>query len=162
MYQRILVPLEHSPSDEAILRHVRELAALCRSAILLIHVADGWAARNMKPLQLRESEEIRKDREYIEQCCAQLRADGFEAESVLAGGEPAVEIAAAADRESCDLIAMAVHGHKGLQSFWTMLGQLDGQLRYGLTRRFSNDMIVGIAHFNIIATYRSDIIGDQL
>lgn len=128
MYQRILVPLEHSPSDEAILRHVRELAALCRSAILLIHVADGWAARNMKPLQLRESEEIRKDREYIEQCCAQLRADGFEAESVLAGGEPAVEIAAAADRESCDLIAMAVHGHKGLQD--VIYGQTANKVRH--------------------------------
>lgn len=128
MYQRILVPLEHSSSDEAILRHVRELAALCRSSILLIHVADGWAARNMKPLQLRESEEIRKDREYIEQCCAQLRADGFEAESVLAGGEPAVEIAAAADRESCDLIAMAVHGHKGLQD--VIYGQTANKVRH--------------------------------
>jgi nucleotide-binding universal stress UspA family protein len=128
MYQRILVPLEHSSSDEAILRHVRELAALCRSAILLIHVADGWAARNMKPLQLRESEEIRKDREYIEQCCAQLRAEGFEAESVLAGGEPAVEIAAAADRESCDLIAMAVHGHKGLQD--VIYGQTANKVRH--------------------------------
>ncbi|MCC6244325.1 MAG: universal stress protein [Gemmatimonadaceae bacterium] len=128
MYHRILVPLEHSSSDEAILRHVRELAGLCRSAILLIHVADGWAARNLKPLQLRESEEIRKDRDYIEHCCAQLRADGFEAESVLAGGEPAVEIAAAADREGCDLIAMAVHGHKGLQD--VIYGQTANKVRH--------------------------------
>jgi nucleotide-binding universal stress UspA family protein len=115
MYRRILVPLERSTSDDAILRHVRELARLCHSSLLLIHVADGWAARNLKPLHLRESEEMREDREYIEGCCAALRAEGFEAESLLAGGEPAVEIAAAADRESCDLIAMAVHGHKGLQ-----------------------------------------------
>jgi nucleotide-binding universal stress UspA family protein len=115
MYRRILVPLEHSSSDQAILAHIRELARLCHSALLLIHVADGWAARNLKPLQLRESEEMRLDREYLERCCASLREDGFEAESLLAGGEPAVEIAAAADRESCDLIAMAVHGHKGLQ-----------------------------------------------
>lgn len=115
MYRRILVPLENSSSDQAILDHVRQLAALCTSSILLIHVADGWAARNLKPLQLRESEEMRADREYLERCCLALSKDGFEAESVLAGGEPAVEIAAAADREGCDLIAMAVHGHKGLQ-----------------------------------------------
>jgi len=115
MYSRILVPLEHSASDEAILSHVRKLASLCGASMLLIHVADGWAARNLKNLTLRESEEIKADREYVEQRCQTLRADGFDAECLLAGGEPAVEIAAAADREHCDLIAMAVHGHKGLQ-----------------------------------------------
>ena len=115
MYRRILVPLEHSGTDDSILRHVRQLARLCEASILLIHVADGWAARNLHPLHLRESEEMQKDRDYLEKCCATLRDEGFEVESVLAGGEPAVEIAAAADREACDLIAMAVHGHKGLE-----------------------------------------------
>lgn len=115
MYRRILVPLEHSPYDRVILEHVRQLAALCQSSLLLIHVADGWAARNQQSLKLRESEEMQKDREYLEQCCASLREDGFESHCLLAGGDPAAEIAAAADRESCDLIAMAVHGHKGIQ-----------------------------------------------
>lgn len=115
MYRRILVPLENSGTDDSILRHVRQLARLCGASILLIHVADGWAARNLHPLRLRESEEMHKDREYLEQCCATLRDEGFEVESLLAGGEPAVEIAAAADREQCDLVAMAVHGHKGLE-----------------------------------------------
>lgn len=128
MYRRILVPLEHSSSDDCILQHVRELARLCHSSLLLIHVADGWAARNIKPLQLRESEEIREDREYLEGCAASLRAEGFEADSMLAGGEPAVEIAAAADRESCDLIAMAVHGHKGLQD--VIYGQTANRVRH--------------------------------
>ncbi len=128
MYQRIMVPLEHSSSDEAILAHVRQLAGLCKSAILLIHVADGFAARNLKPLNLRESEEMRDDREYLEQQCAALRAEGFDAESVLAGGEPANEIAAAAERERCDLIAMAVHGHKGLQD--VIYGQTANRLRH--------------------------------
>lgn len=115
MYRRILVPLEHSASDQAILDHVRQLARLCHSTLLLIHVADGFAARNLNPLRLRESEEMRADREYLETQSGALRADGFETESILAGGEPAVEIAAAADRENCDLIAMAVHGHRGLK-----------------------------------------------
>ena len=44
VYSRILVPLEHSAYDAAILEHVRPLARLCGAAVLLIHVADGWAA----------------------------------------------------------------------------------------------------------------------
>ena len=115
MYQRILVPLENSPHDQHILTHIRELARLCQSTLLLIHVADGWAARNIRALSLRESEEIQRDRAYLESCCAALHADGFVAESVLAAGDPAAEIAAAATREQCDLIAMAVHGHRGIQ-----------------------------------------------
>lgn len=115
MYRRILVPVEHSPYDQIILAHIRQLAHLCQSSIVIIHVADGWAARNQRSLKLRESEEMRLDREYIEQCCDALRREGFDTDSILAAGDPAAEIAAAADREKCDLIAMAVHGHRGLQ-----------------------------------------------
>ena len=115
MYSRILVPLENSPYDQCILDHIRKLARLCDSSLLLIHVADGFAARNLHALELRESEEMQRDRRYLESRCAALHADGFKAESLLAGGDPATEIVAAAEREQCDLIAMAVHGHRGLQ-----------------------------------------------
>jgi len=115
MYSRILVPLENSPYDRCILDHIRKLARLCDSSLLLIHVADGFAARNLHALGLRESEEMQRDRSYLEARCAALHADGFKAESLLAGGDPATEIVAAAEREQCDLIAMAVHGHRGLQ-----------------------------------------------
>lgn len=114
MYQRILVPLEHSDADETILAHVRALARSCKARLVLIHVADGWVARNIEPLELRESEEMRDDRRYLEEVAARLRGDGLDVESVLAAGEPADEIAAAAEREKCDLIAMATHGHRGL------------------------------------------------
>jgi nucleotide-binding universal stress UspA family protein len=112
MYKRILVPLEHSEYDHAIVEHVRKLAALCHSSVVLIHVADGFAARNVKQLNLRESEEMRVDREYLEQTCASLEADGIEADCILAGGDPGKEIADAAAREQCDLIAMSTHGHR--------------------------------------------------
>lgn len=112
MYQRILVPLEHSATDGHILAYVRELARFCKSSLVLMHVADGWAARNIKHLELRESEEIKDDRAYIERLAAQLSSDGLAAEALLATGDPATEIAAAALNEHCDLIAMATHGHK--------------------------------------------------
>jgi len=115
MYRRILVPLENSSYDQCILDHIRKLARLCDASLLLIHVADGFAARNLRSLALRESEEMQRDRAYLESCCASLLTDGFTAECVLAGGDPATEIVAAAEREQCDLIAMAVHGHRGLQ-----------------------------------------------
>ena len=114
MYKRILVPLEHSSYDDVIIAHVRELARTCGSSIVLIHVADGWAARNIKQLNLRESEEMQKDRAYIEGVAGSLESDGFEVDAVLAGGDPGEEIADAAKRESCDLIAMSTHGHRGI------------------------------------------------
>src|SRR5689334_4759723 len=112
MYHRILVPVENSSYDERILDHVRQLARYCGASIVLIHVADGWAARNIQQLKLRESEEMRDDREYIERLAASLNADGLSAEALLATGDPSAEIAAAAEREHCDLIAMSTHGHR--------------------------------------------------
>ena len=65
MYRRILVAVENSPADRTILEHVRQLATLTGAEVLLVHVADGWAARHFDDLQLRESEEIRADRAYL-------------------------------------------------------------------------------------------------
>jgi nucleotide-binding universal stress UspA family protein len=112
MYSRILVPLENSSTDVAILDHVRKLAGSCGAAVVLIHVADGWVARNIRQLDLRESEEMQKDRAYIEKVCAQLTGEGLACEALLASGDPAKEITDAASREQCDLIAMGTHGHK--------------------------------------------------
>lgn len=115
MYTRILVPLEHSAADETILAHVRVLARRFGSALVLVHVADGWVARHIQELELRESEEMRDDRAYLQDMCAQLETEGFDADAVLAAGDPAKEIAATAEREGCDLIAMATHGHRLLE-----------------------------------------------
>ena len=112
MYHRILVPVENSSYDERILDHVRQLARYCGASIVLIHVADGWAARNIQHLNLRESEEMRDDRVYIEGLASRLTAEGLSAEALLATGDPSAEISAAAEREHCDLIAMSTHGHR--------------------------------------------------
>src|ERR1041384_107415 len=128
MFRRILVPLEHTPTDDTILEFVRRLAQHGGSAILLIHVADGWVARNIQQLELRESEEMKDDRAYLERVSDRLRAEGFDADAVLAAGEPAKEIADAAAREGCDLIAMATHGHRGLND--VVRGSVASELRH--------------------------------
>jgi len=131
MYGRVLVPLEHTPTDDCILAHVRALARCTGSKILLIHVADGWAARNQQGLSLRESAEMRDDRGYIEARRDELEAKGISAECVLAGGDPGTEIAAAAERERCDLVAMSTHGHKGVQDL--LRGSVANEVRHRTT-----------------------------
>ena len=112
MYRRILMALENGPADEAIIPHVMEMARRLGSEVLLLHVADGWAARNFNELQLAESEEMKTDRAYLETVAVRLRAEGLTATTLLALGDPPKEIIKAADREACSLIAMASHGHR--------------------------------------------------
>jgi nucleotide-binding universal stress UspA family protein len=115
MYRRILVAIEHSAADAAILAHVRELARLCHAHLVLVHVADGWVARNYNELQLRESEEMREDRAYLERTTAELQAAGLEVTWRLGMGDPARELVRLASDEHVDLIAMATHGHRGIE-----------------------------------------------
>jgi nucleotide-binding universal stress UspA family protein len=112
VYKHILVAIEHSPADTTILAHVRHLAQLTHGRVLLLHVADGWAARAYDELALRESEEMKDDRAYLERLTQDLRAAGIEADWHLGRGDPAAEIVAAAEREGVDLVAMATHGHR--------------------------------------------------
>jgi universal stress protein A len=112
MYRRILVAVENSPADRTILTHVRQLAELTRAELLLVHVADGWAARNFDQLKLRESEEMKVDRAYLERVASELSADSFKVEAVLAMGDPATELIRLAEERNVDLIAMSTHGHR--------------------------------------------------
>ena len=52
MYNHILIPLENSPADSTILTHIKPLARMTGAKLLLVHVADGWVARNFNQLQL--------------------------------------------------------------------------------------------------------------
>ena len=112
MYRHILVAIEHSDADETIIQHVTELAKLTGASLLLVHVADGWAARNFEQLELRESEEMREDRAYLEQLAERLIAAGLQTRCKLALGDPATELIKASREEKVDLIAMSTHGHK--------------------------------------------------
>ena len=114
MYNRILVAIEHSKADAAILEHIEKLARLTGASLLLVHVADGWAARHFDELNLRESEEMREDRAYLAARCEELRKAGLTVDSVLAMGDPSTELIRIANKERVDLIAMSTHGHRFL------------------------------------------------
>jgi nucleotide-binding universal stress UspA family protein len=112
MYHRILVAVENSPADRTILSHVRRLAALTGAELLLVHVADGWAARHFEDLKLRESDEIKADRAYLEQLAAGLPE--LRVSTELAMGDPATELIRLAEERHADLLAMSTHGHRFL------------------------------------------------
>src|ERR1700676_5640845 len=86
MYKRILVAIENSAADRTILTHVTGLAKLTGAELLLVHVADGWAARHFDDLKLRESEEMKADREYLEGLRRDLTGQGFTVQTRLRGG----------------------------------------------------------------------------
>jgi nucleotide-binding universal stress UspA family protein len=128
MYRHILIPLENSRTDDCILEHVKPLARLTGAKLLLLHVADGWAARNFNQLNLAESEEIKKDRAYLEKRHAELAAEGFEVDHVLAMGEPADEIIKLSRERAVDLIAMSTHGHRFISDL--LFGQTVHKVRH--------------------------------
>ena len=117
MYHTILVPVENRETDKTILRHIRSLAKLTDAKLMLVHVADGWAARNYERFKLQESEEMKQDREYLATLSDELRSEGYEVNVVLAMGDPATEIIKLARAEPIDLIAMTTHGHRLIADF---------------------------------------------
>src|SRR5258708_38548653 len=113
MYRKILVALDTTAADQELLPHIVQLAALAKSELLLLHVADGWVARNFDQLNLAESEEMREDWHYLEETAARLRGEtGLKLETRLALGNPPTQILHVAEQEQCDLIALASHGHR--------------------------------------------------
>ena len=110
MYETILVTLDGTPTDRAIIEHVKELAKLAHSRLVLLHVADGWAARMYGPDAV--SAEISEDKAYLETVRAEFQSAGISAQAELAYGEPAEEIIKWVKQKGCDLVAMSTHGHR--------------------------------------------------
>jgi nucleotide-binding universal stress UspA family protein len=112
MYDTILVTLDGTPTDRAIIEHVKELARLAGSRLVLLHVADGWAARTYGPDAV--SPEILEDTAYLQKVRNEFQSDGIAAEAELAYGDPAKEIIKWVEQKGCDLVAMSTHGHRFL------------------------------------------------
>jgi nucleotide-binding universal stress UspA family protein len=116
MYQTILVTLDGTPSDRAIIEHIKQLAALAGSRLVLLHVADGWAARIYGPDAV--SPKITEDTAYLEKIQHELQSLGIHTEAALAYGDPVNEIVKWIGRSGCDLVAMSTHGHRFLASLF--------------------------------------------
>ncbi len=128
MYETILVTLDGTPTDRAIIEHIKQLAKLAHSRLVLLHVADGWAARTYGPDAV--SPEIGEDTHYLEGVQKEFQALGIPAEIELAFGEPSQEIIRWVKEKGCDLVAMSTHGHRFLADMF--LGTTATQVRHSV------------------------------
>jgi nucleotide-binding universal stress UspA family protein len=116
----ILVTLDVTPTDRAIIEHVKQLAGALGSKVALLHVATGV------PAQFHGDQaagaEVDEDRAYLDRVRQEFAAAGIDAAADLAFGDPATEIVKWVQQRGCDLVAMSTHGHK-----------LFGDLVYGAT-----------------------------
>jgi universal stress protein A len=128
MYEKILVTLDGTSSDRAIIEHVKELAKLAQSRLVLLHVADGWAARTYGPDAI--SPEIAEDTAYLEKIRAEFQALGIPTEAELAYGSPSKEIIKWVQEKGCNLVAMSTHGHRFLADIF--LGTTASRVQHGI------------------------------
>lgn len=110
MYKTILLTLDGTATDRAIIDHIKQLAKLAQSRVVLLHVADGWAARTYGPDAV--SPEIAEDTAYLNKIRAEFQAAGISTDAELAYGDPAREIIRWIQQKGCDLVAMSTHGHR--------------------------------------------------
>jgi len=110
MYKTILLTLDGTPTDRAIIEHIKPLAKLTQGRVVLLHVADGWAARTFGPDAV--SPEITEDTAYLNRVRSEFQSAGIPAEAELAYGEPTDEIVKWIKQKGCDLVAMSTHGHR--------------------------------------------------
>src|ERR1035438_7748044 len=85
MYKTILLTLDGTPTDRAIIEHIKPLAKLAQSRVVLLHVPDGWAARPFGSDAV--SPEITEDTEYLNRVRSEFPSAGLPAETELAYGD---------------------------------------------------------------------------
>ncbi len=129
MYQTILVTLDGTPTDRAIIEHIKQLAKLAQSRVVLLHVADGWAARIFGADAV--SPEITEDTAYLNRVCAEFQAAGIPTEAELAYGDPPKEIIKWVGQKGCDLVAMSTHGHHFVADLF--LGSTSRHVRHSVS-----------------------------
>jgi nucleotide-binding universal stress UspA family protein len=129
MYKKILMTLDGTSSDRAIIEHVKELAKLASGKVVLLHVADGWAARTYGADAV--SAEITQDTAYLKAIRSELQEAGVPTEAELAYGEPVTEIVNWVRQKGCDLVAMSTHGHRLLADIF--LGTTASRVQHSIS-----------------------------
>ena len=110
MYKTILVTLDRTAADRAIIEHIKALAKEMQSRVVLMHVATGALAKyHGKNAAGREVEESQA---YLDRIRAELVAAGIRTDAELACGEPVKEIIHWVQQRKPDLVAMGTHGHQ--------------------------------------------------
>ena len=135
MYQRILVPIDHSDTSTAALKEAKRLAGEQRAIVRLVHVIDlaqfAWSANEFLDVpQLQET--LRSGgQSLLDSRAEELRADGLTVEVDLLeiwGGQIARTLVEEGEKWQAELLVMGTHGYGGLTHL--LLGSVaEGVLR---------------------------------
>lgn len=110
MYKTILVTLDGNPTDQAIIDHIKLLAGLMRSRVVLLHVVTSAPAKYHGAEAA--GKEVEEGRSYVDRVRAGFVAAGIQADAELAYGDPVKEIVNWVQQHRPDLVAMSTHGHQ--------------------------------------------------
>ncbi len=113
MYKKILVTLDATPSDRAIIEHVKELAKMACAA--------GWCCctwptdgRRAPTAAMPSAREITEDTAYLETGAGGISGGRHSGGSGVGVWRSRAEIVSWVEQKGCDLIAMSTHGHRFL------------------------------------------------
>lgn len=104
VYKRILVTMDCSDTDEAIVEHISALALQNEAQVFLLHVVHSHTLDQDRALRSRADLCLTRHRDA-------MTKSGINAEVLLRCGEPDAEILKEIEENQYDLVAMATHGH---------------------------------------------------
>jgi universal stress protein A len=104
VYRNILVAIDCSPVDEAVIAQVSALAHQLGATVHLMHVVHSHTIDQDRTLRAEAMT-------ILDRYCRQMQADGIDASVVIRSGEPDGEILKEIEGNRYDLLAMAIHGH---------------------------------------------------
>ena len=105
VYKNILVTIDCSPVDNAIIQHVALLAAQNRATVCLLRVIHAHTIDQRRVLHAQADVCLEKHSE-------ELRMQGVDVRKLICDGEPDEQILKEIETGGYDLVAMALHGHK--------------------------------------------------
>jgi manganese transport protein len=114
LYQKILVPLDHTGRDREAIAHASALAKQHHAKLYLLHVEEGVTSQVYGPLS--STAEVEAGREYLGEIARELEKQQIVAEAVVRHSRnPQDAIVEYAEELQPDLVVMGAHGHKGLK-----------------------------------------------
>ena len=114
VYQRILVPLDHTALDRLAVGHAAAMARIYGASVYLLHVEEGVTSQVYG--KEASTAEVEAGGEYLARIAQSLRDQGITVEtSIFHSPSPTKEIVRYARQIAPDLIIMGAHGHGGIK-----------------------------------------------
>ena len=111
MYKTILLVVEGTSSDQAMVEYIKPLARLLQSRVILFH-GENWQThgRGKETFYPGATDAV----EYLKKMRKEFQAAGVSVEMVLAYGEPVIEIEKQVQHRACDLVVMNTQERKSV------------------------------------------------